>query len=186
LLHQDYRTRIRSSEALENAWLNDAKMNDSRQHALVSANSVNAVSKLIQAPCSSDMQRTGMVALVFGIQAYAAVDLRAVFQSFDADGSGTLSKKEFQRALAKLAPELSSADVLKLFNIIDIDKNQQISYTEFLVATLDPREVDMEELNKAFKLLDEDGNGSISRDELRKVCVGIGFVSVWWFAHLLF
>jgi calcium-dependent protein kinase len=176
LLHQDYRTRVRSSEALENPWLNDAKMLDSQQHALVSAKSFNAVSKIIQAQGSTEMQRTGMVALVFGIQAYAAVDLRAVFQSFDADGSGTLSRKEFQRAIAQLAPELSSTDIDRLFDMIDIDKNKQISYTEFLVASLDPREVDLEELNKAFKLLDEDGNGYISRDELRKVSGILWFI----------
>ena len=50
-----------------------------------------------------------------------------------------------------------------------MDKNKQISYSEFLAATLDPNEVDIEELSKAFKLLDEDGNGYITRDELRKV-----------------
>jgi Ca2+-binding EF-hand superfamily protein len=52
---------------------------------------------------------------------------------------------------------------------VDIDHNQAISYTEFLAATLDPREVDLEELNKAFKLLDEDGDGFITKEELRKV-----------------
>jgi len=40
-----------------------------------------------------------------------------------------------------LAPELSGSDITRLFSIIDIDKNSQISYTEFLAATLDPREV---------------------------------------------
>lgn len=53
--------------------------------------------------------------------------------------------------------------------MIDIDKNQQISYTEFLVATIDPREVDIAELNRAFRMLDEDGNGVITKDEMRKV-----------------
>jgi Ca2+-binding EF-hand superfamily protein len=68
-----------------------------------------------------------------------------------------------------LAPELTKSDISRLFAIVDIDNNNQISYTEFLAATLDPREVDIEELSKAFKLLDEDGNGYITKDEMRSV-----------------
>jgi Ca2+-binding EF-hand superfamily protein len=115
------------------------------------------------------MHRTGMIALVFGIQSRSAMDLRAVFQSFDVDLSGSISRSEFHLAMGKLAPDLTNEDVDRLFDLVDIDKNQQLSFTEFLVATLDPNEVDIEELNNAFRLLDEDGNGYITRDELRKV-----------------
>lgn len=169
LLHQDYRTRIRAYEALENAWFDDTKVVNTQTSALISAKSFRAINNIRRSSFITDMQRTGMIALVFGINARTAVDLRSVFQSFDRDGSGTISKEEFVSALKSLTPELTSEDIDRLFDIVDIDHSQTISYTEFLAATLDPREVDIEELSKAFKLLDEDGNGFITKDELRKV-----------------
>lgn len=169
LLNQDYRTRVRSHEALENAWLMDPITRSSKSSPLLSAKSFRAVSKLKQSQDQTHMQRTGMMAVVFGLNSRTSIDLRAVFQSFDTDLSGTISRKEFHTAMEKLAPELGEDDVDKLFNLIDIDKNQQLSFTEFLIATLDPREIDIEELNNAFRILDEDGNGYITKDELRKI-----------------
>lgn len=169
LLHHDYRTRIRAYEALEHGWFQDNKILKKQTSLLTSAPSFRAINNMRRSGVTTDMQRTGMVALVFGINSRSAVDLRAVFQSFDRDGSGTISKDEFHQALAIITPELTQDDVNRLFDIVDIDHNGTISYTEFLAATLDPREVDMEELSKAFKLLDEDGNGFITKDELKKV-----------------
>jgi calcium-dependent protein kinase len=188
LLHPDYRLRMRSHEALEDNWVTTeltitpnnktnsmtltsaaSSAKSAKQSPLLNAKSFRAVSKLKQSQDLTEMQRTGMIAVVFGIQSRAAVDLRAVFQSFDTDMSGQISRKEFLSAMNKLAPELSPEDVTRLFDIIDIDKNQQLSFTEFLIATLDPREIDIEELNNAFRVLDEDGNGFITKDELRKV-----------------
>eukprot|EP01039_Chlorochromonas_danica_P000319 gene319-342_t len=169
LLHHDYRTRIRAYEALEHAWFQDNKIFKKQTSLLTSAPSFRAINNMRRSGVTTDMQRTGMVALVFGINSRSAIDLRAVFQSFDRDGSGTISKDEFHQALAIITPELTQDDISRLFDIVDIDHNGTISYTEFLAATLDPREVDMEELSKAFKLLDEDGNGFITKDELKKV-----------------
>eukprot|EP01033_Poteriospumella_lacustris_P011097 gene11098-7896_t len=169
LLNPDYRHRLHSHEALDSPWLKDSQVLANQSKMLATEKGARAVNKLKQTTDHNDFQRAGMVALVFGIPSRAATDLRAVFQSFDVDNSGGLSRKEFHGALGRLAPELSHEDVERLFDIVDIDKNQQISYTEFLVATLDPRDVDIEELNKAFRLLDEDGNGFITRDEMRKV-----------------
>jgi calcium-dependent protein kinase len=120
---------------------------------------------------ASELQRTGMMALVFGMQTKTSTDLRAIFQSFDSDSSGSLSRAEFLVAIQQLSPELTTADSNILFDTIDVDHNQQISYTEFLAATIDPREIDLDELSKAFHLLDEDGNGFITQAELTKVRV---------------
>jgi calcium-dependent protein kinase len=181
LLSPDYRTRLRSHEALENPWLIEAPSKQNKPSPLLSAKSFRAVSKLKKSIDYTQMQRTGMVALVFGIQSKASMDLRAVFQSFDTDASGCISRKEFHTAMTKLAPDLTEEDVNKLFDIIDIDKNQQLSFSEFLIATLDPREVDIEELNNAFRILDEDGNGYITKDELRKVSCSVFTISFHFF-----
>jgi len=64
---------------------------------------------------------------------------------------------------------MSSEDVDVLFDTIDQDGNKQISFIEFVAATIDPREVDVSELNNAFRLLDKEGKGYITQDDLRRV-----------------
>lgn len=174
LLNPDYKTRLRSHMALEHSWLRDSTAIASQESTLKSSRSFKALKNMQKSQSSTDMQRTGMVALVFGLQPKAAVDMRTVFQSFDLDGTGALSLYEFRNAMRMLAPELKKEDADHLFDVIDIDRNKQISYTEFLVATLDPSEVDIEELSKAFKVLDEDGDGFITAEELHKVSRSFG------------
>lgn len=174
LLHPDYKQRMHSHEALENPWLIDSNIINVHAHILRSEKSFQAANNIRRMSEVSELHRAGMVALVFGINANTAAEMSAVFQSFDSDASGMLSKSEFCTAMQKIVPELTSSDLNKLFEIIDYDKNSLISYTEFLAATLDPREMDIGELNKAFRLFDEDGNGYISKDEMRKV----GFYSL--------
>ena len=169
LLHPDYKQRMHSHEALENPWLIDNAIINVHANILSSQKSFVAANNIRRMSDVSELHRTGMVALVFGINAQTAADMSTVFQSFDADSSGMLSKEEFRGAMQKIVPELSAEDLDQLFDIIDYDKNNLISYTEFLAATLDPRDMDIGELNKAFRLFDEDGNGYISKDEMRKV-----------------
>ena len=165
---------MRSYEALENPWLIDSNIINEHATILSSQKSFKAAHQIRRMSEVTELQRTGMVALVFGINTKTVADMSTVFQSFYTDSSGMLSKDEFSTAMSKIVPELTQLDLEKLFNIIDYDKNQSISYTEFLAATLDPRELDIGELNKAFKLFDEDGNGYISKDEMRKV----GFIEL--------
>eukprot|EP01032_Pedospumella_encystans_P018673 gene18673-21248_t len=169
LLHPDFRQRMHSHEALENPWMVDTALASAHQLVLVSEKSFRAVENMRRMSDVTELQRTGMVALVFGINGKVTSDMSAVFQSFDTDSSGMLSLEEFSTAMHKLAPELLPEDMEKLFHIIDYDKNNLISYTEFLAATIDPRDVDIGELNKAFRVFDEDGNGYISKEEMRKI-----------------
>ena len=84
----------------------------------------------------------------------------------DPDGSGGLDAEEFETAVRILCPTLSSNDCKLIFTAIDVNGDKQISYTEFLAASLDPRCVDIAELNKAFHVLDSNGDGFISSTEL--------------------
>ena len=60
-----------------------------------------------------------------------------------------------------------------MFKAVDIDGNGSIDYTEFVMATMNERDlVSQQKLRAAFRLFDKDGNGSISPDEI-KVALGI-------------
>ena len=171
LLHPDYQTRIRSYEALENPWLKGSVLNK-QNNVLKSQHSIQAISSMKLSKVNwTPIKPTGMMAVVFGMNnnSKEALNLRNVFQSIDTDGSGMLSKEEFSHALHLITPDLKEDDIEELFHMIDIDKNGQISFSEFLAVSLNPQQIDIEDLNNAFDLIDEDGNGYISKDELRKV-----------------
>ena len=169
LLNPDYTSRIRSHDALVHSWMNDETIADDNSLMLASNKSHIAVANMKRSYEFSELQRAGMLAMVFGLQPKAANDMAAVFQSIDTDASGMLSRLEFTRAMNRIAPELTAVDIERLFNLVDYDKDNQISYTEFLAATLDPRDVDVDELNRAFRLFDEDGDGHITKEEMKRV-----------------
>jgi calcium-dependent protein kinase len=128
-----------------------------------------AVSTLCKKRNASRMGNTGMVAVAFNNSRNGAPELRSLFQDFDTENRGYLSKKSFRTAMKSVSPDLSSADIDSLFEAIDVDNDKQISFTEFLAATLDPRALDVEELGKAFALLDSDAKGYLTVNDFYRV-----------------
>jgi calcium-dependent protein kinase len=54
--------------------------------------------------------------------------------------------------------------------IVDIDGSGEIDYSEWLVATVNKKNlISDEKLRNAFSFFDKDGSGSISVDELKEV-----------------
>ena len=116
------------------------------------------------------MRRAGNVACAYGLHDTQTADMRNLFQSVDIDGSGALSKKEFSEAMIILCGDaLSYADCSLIFDKMDVNRDDQITFTEFLAATINPEALDIEELSRAFALLDHDGDGYLSADELKKM-----------------
>lgn len=61
-----------------------------------------------------------------------------------------------------------------MFKAVDLDGNNCIDYTEFVMATMNEKDlISNEKLKAAFRLFDKDNSGTISPDEIRKV-LGIG------------
>ena len=57
-----------------------------------------------------------------------------------------------------------------MFKEIDIDGNGSIDYTEFVMATMNEKNMmSNDKLMSAFKMFDKDGSGTISADEIRTV-----------------
>jgi Ca2+-binding EF-hand superfamily protein len=119
----------------------------------------------------STLRRTGNMALAYGLHQSQTTNIRRLFQSVDIDGSGALCTAEFTRAMILLCgPDaLTEDDCSMIFKQMDINRDDQISFTEFLAGTLNPEALDIEELSKAFALLDHNGDGFISADELKKL-----------------
>lgn len=59
-----------------------------------------------------------------------------------------IEREEFHSVMHVINSSMSESDIDFLFDTIDQDGNQNISFLEFVAATVDPREVDIQELNQ--------------------------------------
>lgn len=98
-------------------------------------------------------------------------DLRFTFYKLDEDGDGKLSKEELVKGYMK--SDIGLANVDEIIKNCDTDKNGLIDYSEFLTAAVDWQEkLTRTIVESAFKAFDVDGNGSITKEELKEVLGG--------------
>ena len=105
------------------------------------------------------------------------IEFREAFQAFDKDGNGSITTKELGTVMRSLGQNLSEAEIKEMIDIVDEDKNGTIDFQEFL--NLMARKMKIinkeEELLDAFRILDKDGNGKISKYELRYIIMSTNF-----------
>lgn len=164
-LTMDYTHRPRAADLKKLPWCNIHKLDDK----LLTDKSVKNFNNYLQRNQSTAFGRASMLAVAFTMPASKARDLREIFQQIDVDGSGWVDRKEFHKAIKEVNPRMEAADVDKLFDTIDQDGNQQISFLEFVASMIDPRDIDVNEINQAFKLLDVKNTGYITHDDLYRV-----------------
>ncbi|KAL8346909.1 hypothetical protein RB601_003445 [Gaeumannomyces tritici] len=114
--------------------------------------------------------------------------LKEVFDIIDKDGTGSISAEEFADAMESLGLSATDAEAQDIIADIDTNKDGQIDFHEFLRAmahpetnqALDPNSQkhdinkEQRELLQAFEVIDQDGSGSISPDELRRALRHLG------------
>eukprot|EP00419_Tripos_fusus_P000974 CAMPEP_0172675676 /NCGR_PEP_ID=MMETSP1074-20121228/13419_1 /TAXON_ID=2916 /ORGANISM="Ceratium fusus, Strain PA161109" /LENGTH=269 /DNA_ID=CAMNT_0013493165 /DNA_START=46 /DNA_END=850 /DNA_ORIENTATION=- len=61
----------------------------------------------------------------------ALEDVRQVFRTWDKDGNGMISKKEFTGIILRLSPDMSQEDLDVLFDAADINDDGRLNYEEF-------------------------------------------------------
>ncbi|CAG9530181.1 unnamed protein product [Cercopithifilaria johnstoni] len=92
-------------------------------------------------------------------------DLREIFKEFDMNGDGCIQKDELNALMVKIGQRPTDDELNAMFNAADKDKDGNIDFDEFLsIAYANPLSLS---LKAVFEELDLDGDGCITRSELR-------------------
>merc|ERR1712188_51271 len=103
-------------------------------------------------------------------------EIREAFSLFDADASGAIDVRELKAAMRALGFEVKNEELKKMVSDIDNDGNGTIEFAEFLqMMTGKKGEKDTrEDIEKAFKLFDDDNTNKISFRNLARVAEELG------------
>ncbi|EGR28430.1 hypothetical protein IMG5_175680 [Ichthyophthirius multifiliis] len=97
-------------------------------------------------------------------------DLESVYKlmsEFDKDNSGKLDKYEFQNFLSRIGVFLSSQELRAVYDQYDTNKDEQISYAEFIqLIRTSISEKRLAVVKHAFQFLDRRNNGKLNINEL--------------------
>ena len=103
-------------------------------------------------------------------------EMLSLFTEYDQDGSGTIDKPEFRRAVAALGLEYEDEIVDAVFDGYDADGSGEMEYKEFVQYSLrDSLKRSAGRVMTLFRQWDRDGSGSVDKKEFRKAMKELGF-----------
>ena len=110
------------------------------------------------------------------ITAEQIAEFKEAFSLFDKEGDGTITTNEIGSVMRFLGKKPTEAELQEMTSEIGTDGNGTIDFYEFLSLMVNKTRYEdtEEELIKAFKVFDRDGNGVISAKEVRQVMTGLG------------
>jgi len=167
LLDRDPKTRPTAREALKHPWLtagehvSDAPLDSAVAVRIQNFSNMNKLKqKALQiiATTMDDSEIEG---------------LRNMFEAIDTDGSGTITLEELKNAMKQF--NMTMRDVEELMAAADVDGSGQIEWGEFLAATINKSQLEREEnIYRAFRAIDKDGNGVLSHQEITEALSDFG------------
>ena len=173
MLTYDYRERLSAEDATKHKWFEQTlKLKEMNSEipikCLTNMRKFRAERKLQQAALSYMVNHL--------LSKEEKQDLTEMFQKFDKNNDGVLSKEEIMEGFKNILGEVEAqAEVDRIMKDIDIDNDGQIDYNEFIMAAVNRQQVfNKDKLEATFKMFDEDGNGFISNDEIKSLFQGLG------------
>jgi calcium-dependent protein kinase len=164
LLSYDPMQRPSAEEALNNIWLSD------KNNSNVGLNQ-EIIANLSKFRTTLGLQKMTISFLANQVSVNEEIKkLKEEFDKFDVNKDGEISKEELIKYLEKLYPYQEAVEKAdEIFKEIDFNNDGCINFSEFLTANFKKEKLLSEKtLQKTFNLLDLDGNGYITLDELKE------------------
>lgn len=95
-------------------------------------------------------------------------DIREAFSMFDQDGDGTISTEELRLVMTNLGQTVSDGDIKEMLGDIDTDAEGNLDFESFkkiMSQTMGATDIN-KEMREAFAFFDQDGDGTITSEEL--------------------
>lgn len=104
-------------------------------------------------------------------------EYKDAFDIFDKDKSGDISVKELSALFKTLGHTIPDSEIKDLIDSVDTSGTGVVSFDEFVSLLLkveSQNDTEEEEVIKAFKVFDKDGNGTLSCAEFKHILTNLG------------
>lgn len=104
------------------------------------------------------------------------LEIKEAFDLFDTDGGGSIDPKELKAAMVSLGFEAKNQTIYQMISDLDADGSGAIDFKEFLdmmTARMSDKDT-REDIEKVFRLFDDEKSGSVSIKNLRRVAQELG------------
>ncbi|KHN25296.1 Calmodulin-like protein 7 [Glycine soja] len=104
------------------------------------------------------------------------MELKRVFQMFDRNGDGRISLKELSDSLENLGILIPDKDLAQMIERIDLNGDGCVDMDEFgdLYESIMEERDEEEDMREAFNVFDQNRDGFITVEELRRVLASLG------------
>ena len=167
-LTYDPEKRISAKDALNHSWIKNLTEGINVDTVLAS----NALNNLKEFRAERKLQQAVCTFMVSQMATKEEMDeLHKAFSSLDKNSDGKLSRDELLTGFTEIMGAAAAQDeVERIMNTVDTDGNGWIDYSEFVMATLNKKNLLSDErLEAAFRIFDKDNNGFIDASEIRAV-----------------
>ncbi|KAL4470266.1 hypothetical protein ABPG74_011877 [Tetrahymena malaccensis] len=180
MLEKDPVKRLSAQDVLNDPWLKQASGIDvvdkpTLKRALNNMQTFRAGKKLQEA--------TWMYLVNYLASKEEKNELLKVFQSLDTNNDGKLQRDELIQGYKKIFNHPNpQEEVDKILTVVDKNQSGEIDYSEWVAATINRENLlSKQRLELAFKMFDQDGSGTVTKDELKQMFQGMGNVDdkVW-------
>lgn len=154
--------RLSATDSLHHAW---CAKNDPLDSAVIDQSTIKQMKTFV---AHSRLKKVALQIIARQVPDDTIQKMRDLFISLDEDGSGSLTMDEMDEAFAALdISEGIRLEMRQVMQVIDVDGNGSIKYTEFIAATMKKQDYMKEEVCRAaFHVFDVNGDGAICLKDL--------------------